>query len=248
MKNIKKLLNVFLAHNRHFFNESNYLLLVSHMRSRSSLLSHIIGSHQNICGYCEIHGKYTNRINFLKSKIKILSECGKPYHSDQILFDKVLHNHLKISPMAVEKRRSRIIFMVREPISTIKSIAYMYNKSPSSSDINNAAKYYTNRLEEIRKIYLQLPKELCYFVNSENLITNPEKELYNLSNWLKLNTPLSKDYDLFNNSGKPGFGDSSENILTGKIVQTIDKELPISEDIKHAVQRSYQQYNDLISQ
>jgi hypothetical protein len=138
--------------------------------------------------------------------------------------------------------------MVREPISTIKSIAYMYSKSPSSSDINNAAEYYINRLEEIREIYLKLPKELCYCVNSENLITNPEKELYNLSNWLKLTTPLSKDYDLFNNSGKPGFGDSSENILTGKIIQTIDKKLPINEDIKHSIQKSYQQYTDLISQ
>jgi hypothetical protein len=40
------------------FSRTQYLFVISHMRSRSSLLSHILGSHPQVIGYSELHQSY----------------------------------------------------------------------------------------------------------------------------------------------------------------------------------------------
>jgi hypothetical protein len=42
------------------------LFVLGHMRSYSSLLCHILGSHPQIDGYCETHIKYRTRFDLLR--------------------------------------------------------------------------------------------------------------------------------------------------------------------------------------
>ena len=45
--------------------QTNYLFLLSHMRSYSSLMSHLLGSSPQIDGYGEMHLRYRTRLSLL---------------------------------------------------------------------------------------------------------------------------------------------------------------------------------------
>ena len=50
-----------------------YLFVLSHMRSFSSLLCHILGSHPEIAGYAEAHQAYAGRADLLQLTRKVES-------------------------------------------------------------------------------------------------------------------------------------------------------------------------------
>jgi hypothetical protein len=79
-----------------FLKSKNTILLLSHMRSYSSLFGHIVGSSDEIDGYYEMHNHYFTRRSVLKSKLQFtMSEL--PSHKHRYFFDKILHNHLHVS-------------------------------------------------------------------------------------------------------------------------------------------------------
>ncbi len=243
VNSLNKLVNALCSTNLQILKKSKHIFLISHMRSRSSLLSHIIGSHNQIMGHSELHLSYTTNIDFLKCKTIILANQNQAYHNEQIYFDKILHNHLKLSLEQFNKRQCKLIFMVREPISSVKSIAMMLSKNPSLGQIEKSANYYVNRLKKIQKIYAEFPKESCYYLSSENLVNNPEEELSNLSDWLELSTYLSNEYTIFDNTGNRRSGDFSDNIKQGKVLKTTTPhKLDLPSNIKSTIETSYQEF------
>ncbi|MCQ8847219.1 sulfotransferase family protein [Alteromonas stellipolaris] len=196
------------------------IYMLSHMRSRSSLLSHILGSNPEISGYSELSIKYRDRFSCLDQKIK-LHQDGLVVDSSVKLFDKILHNSFDFkSTSPLNSNGVDVLIMLRPPESTIKSIVTMGEKNGNTkyADVNWASKYYVSRVEKLCTIANEL--ERFFFVKSDDIVENSEVTLSKLSNFLRLQNPLTVEYGSFNLTGKKKSGDTSENIKAGKIVKT----------------------------
>jgi Sulfotransferase family len=192
------------------------------MRSRSSVLSHILGSSPEVCGYSELLISYLGYENLIKMKIDLTNDL-KCNLKDKYLLDKILHNHLSVSRAVLAIAKPKIIFLLREPEATIKSMVSMgiftkkekWDKNPYES----ALEYYCSRLEYLEKYARDLDCEY-FFIQSDDLLKNTEAVLLNLSKWLNLRENLVPEYSIFSKTGMFGNGDPSENIKLGILKET----------------------------
>jgi len=193
------------------------------MRSRSSLLSHLLGSHPQIAGYSELHCSYKNvkALANMKAKInlKLKNETQAKYY-----LDKILHNY-PFSADILNNSNIKIIFLLREPQATIQSIIQLGHITGATRWLNKPFKaldYYCARLLKLEEFFHQLQvlnKNNYFFIESDDLVKNPNNLLSNLQSWLNLDSPINEQYSIFSDTGKAGYGDPSENIKTGKIIK-----------------------------
>lgn len=199
---------------------TKYLFLFSHMRSRSSVLSHILGSSPDITGYTELQIPYLNRVHLLKMKL-LLYKDFKVDLQGQYLLDKILHNKIPFSSEILKIANPKIIFLLRKPEDTIKSIVHM-NLATGIQDystVEEALDYYCSRLLHLERLSKKMSGRF-FFIESDELIDNADEVLSRLSNWLQLENKLSKYYSIFKKTGTPGFGDPLDNIKSGVLRKT----------------------------
>lgn len=203
-----------------------YIFVVSHMRSNSTLLAHILGSNDEISGHVEMHQSYTSKLDLLKLNYKIfrseeVSHC-------RYRLDKVLHESWSISDTILSSSdKVRIIFLLREPEQTIKSIVSMWERRKSNSEarsnlIERAFKHYSYRAESLSSYSIKANCD-SIFLPSEQLLSEPDLVLPSLSKWLGLEHKLSQSYNIFSNTGAPGCGDPSPAIKSGSIIKSIER-------------------------
>src|SRR5688572_25028043 len=72
-----------------YLHAAGYLFVIGHMRSYSSLLAHILGSHPRIVGYAEMHQKYRTVLDLLELSRKVERTCDKGCAGRYVL-DKIL--------------------------------------------------------------------------------------------------------------------------------------------------------------
>lgn len=216
------------------------------MRSRSSVLSHILGSNPEICGYSELHLFYKNMIMLKKMKEELSSE--HILSKKQYLFDKILHN-FDFSDEIFTATNSKFIFLLRKPESSFKSIINMGYLTGVDwyKDPKQVVNYYISRLEGLEKLS-EKAKDNYFFLESDDLIENTETTLHNLSNWLMLKQPLNTEYTIFKNTGKPKFGDPSDKIKSGKIIKTEEhKDIVLPQEILQQGQIYYEKCKKILS-
>jgi len=202
-----------------FHGKKKYIFIVSHMRSRSSLLSHILGSHQDISGYAEMAQHYHSTKDFMNLRYKVWSSNNQILKGHFVL-DKILHNKYKISESFLASTSVHICYLLRRPEDTLKSIIQLANTNQDVrkwQGLDQAAAYYENRICQMTQ-YTQKVTNKSFFVESNDLIDNTEPLLCAISNWLSLSQPLSSSYSLFKRTGEAGYGDPSKVISTGQVV------------------------------
>lgn len=196
------------------FRRYQNLFLISHMRARTSLLSHIMGSHAEIAGYYEQHIAHWKRASDLRLRASLLEErLITP--DTRYLLDKVLHVHLDPPPEAPAVR----VILLRQPETTVQSIIRMgLERDTKWQDEQEAMTYYCNRLQQIlqKAQHCSQPQVL---ITSEDIVDKPDAVLQGLSRFLKLKTPLSTQYDSFEKTGQAVSGDPSEAIQAGRILR-----------------------------
>ena len=99
------------------------LFVLSHMRSYSSLLSHVLGSHPDIDGYCETRLRYRFPLDVMRLHWKVTRLTGEPLRGRFVL-DKILHNYA-VSRAILENPRTRAVVLLREPREVGQSIIHM---------------------------------------------------------------------------------------------------------------------------
>lgn len=193
------------------------LFLLSHMRSNSTLFSHILGSNSRIAGYRELHLKYRSNKDLLKLKYRLRQDAS--HAIPKYLHDKILHEKLTIADKFLRSENFRFIVTIREPERTIKSIVAMAskNKNLSFDTAEKASKYYMNRLDGLVRMSNVIPKKNAMFLSSEMVVSDTNATLETLSAWLQLEEPLSPKYNIFEHTGKRFGGDPSENISHGEV-------------------------------
>lgn len=219
---------------------SRYLFVLSHMRSRSTVLCHVLGSHPEIVGYSELHRRYTSRLDLLRMRADLYSEAKRNL-SNKYLLDKILHNEIPIADELLDQLRPRIIISLREPEPTLKSIIQMGHRTGVSwyQDPQQAADYYCKRLEGLTE-YARKMAETFFYLDADELVKDTEGVLCSLSKWLGLQSVLLSQYERFSNTGKRHHGDSSSNIRSGIIRQTAEhKSIQLPPAVLQTASESY---------
>jgi hypothetical protein len=215
----------------------SFILVVSHMRSFSSLLCHILGSHPEISGYGETQQPYSGRIDLHRLARTVRGQIGD-VPLGRFVLDKILHNHLELAPGVLARPEVRCLFLLREPRDTMSSIVNMVRslgRDGPFAEPTQVAEYYVGRVAQIEH-YSGLPGLDAAFVDAARLIADTDAVLASLTRWLGLASPLVPEYRTFPLTGRPGHGDTSPNIRAGKVIKDADvrrrdqPDIPIPED------------------
>ncbi|HVY79684.1 MAG TPA: hypothetical protein VG994_01775 [Steroidobacteraceae bacterium] len=196
------------------------------MRSYSSLLAHVLGSHPDVDGYCETHLRYHFRLDLLRLQWRVRKLTGEPLRGRYVL-DKILHNYA-ISRGILEGSRTRAVLLLREPVDVVQSILHMgkhLDPLERNTDLEHVTGYYLARLEGLGGLARQLGRRAA-FLESEALLERTDEVLEFLRHHLELNGPLQRQYRSFAKTGKPGFGDPSPAIRSGEIGGSRPKPAP----------------------
>lgn len=215
-----------------------FLFVVSHMRSFSSLLCHILGSHAEISGYSEAHLSYFGRLDLQRLARKVQQVTGNAVLGRYVL-DKILHNHREIAPGILERPDLKVLFLLRNPEETFQSILNLNRIRGTKGRFGDPAgvlEYYVKRLQQLEGYSARLQSG-ALFIESERLISDTDRVLAELSHWLELGEPLKAGYRTFRFTGAPDHGDPSPAILAGTVVRDDDDRhkhyipVPISDDL-----------------
>ncbi|MEM9976169.1 MAG: sulfotransferase family protein [Cyanobacteria bacterium P01_D01_bin.2] len=203
-----------------------FLLLLSHMRSGSSLLTHLLTTNPEVIGYGETHTNYTDANDFktLLKKVywqaqdfRTLGDMQNLRMNHQYVMDKVLHNKKFLDHDFLQSEQVYAIFLLREPARSLASIADLKPHWNQQDTIE----YYSQRLAMLVE-YAQLinNRQRMLVVSYEQLLENTPQVLMTLQNFLQTQAPFTEEYRVLKTTGMEGVGDSKGNIKAGKIVRS----------------------------
>jgi hypothetical protein len=197
-----------------------YLFIMSHMRSYSSLLCHILNSNPEVAGYVEMHESYSTNLDLLKLTMRVRELTGQQLRSRQYVLDKLLFNY-DISEPLLARDDIVMLFTIREPEKAIRSIISMGRKRKKPDWKSKPARvvdYYVGRLERLTEVAAARPRHTLFF-EADQLIDDTTTVLRAFDRFLGLREPLRPVYQTFAYSGTPKFGDPSRFITEGRIVR-----------------------------
>lgn len=240
----KKLKNVYqfaslIIKKPFLLSRKEYVFILSHMRSRSTLLSHILGSHNEISGYSESHRSYFTKRDLTRLNYYVYSMNGHKI-SGRYVLDKLLIDQ-SIAEKILENKNLSLIFMLRQPNETFSSILKMgkilKNNSEFEADICSnyldldwIENYYINRLNTIKN-YASIFCGNMMYIDSDSIVNKTDETLDLLTHFLKLDSSLSSNYQVFEKTGQPRFGDMSEFISSGNIIKNSDQKFSLDYEI-----------------
>jgi len=209
-----------------------YILLICHMRSQSTLLAHILGSHPEIDGYSELHTSYESLID-LRAMTRRIEEAAGRHRRGRYALDKLSHNSCRVDAAILRRDDVNVVFMIRNPADAIPSIVRMsrgLDRPLAAATPEGAVRHYVRRLEHIGQ-YSAFLGARAAFVESERLIADTGAVLARLTRYLELATPLEPTYERFPFSGQPRHGDFSPNILAGRVLRDEERDRGSAEPV-----------------
>lgn len=202
-----------------------YLFVLAHPRSGSTVLSHVLQSHTDIAGFGEHHETYRSATDLTSLAARNAFHIRAPLSTHRYTLDKVVWNQHEIHPTLLARPDLRFVFLVREPVATLKSYRRMF-KAMTTDEHRLSA--YCTRLEGLTDIAKQIgdPDRMA-FITYDDLIDDTEAVLARVTTLLDLDTPLAQEYEVNAKSGSQSYGDPSENIKAGTIIKVEhDSEAP----------------------
>lgn len=228
-----------------------YILLLSHPRAYSSLLSHILGSHPDIIGSSETFDPYVKGRDLLRLRYKAYWYNGKK--SDcKYVFDKVLFN-FPISAAILNRHDVKVIFSLRRPAKTIRSMIKTHHDLRSRGgfwdaydDAAKCSELYMGRLKGLEQHCLDLTRRAIYF-DAEDMLDRTAAIFQALKAELDLSRELSEEYRTFDHTGVAG-GDQSPRITQGRISrdESDRSDIVIPEDVLAHAQEAYDRCRSLL--
>ena len=171
-------------------NSSENIFIVGMPRCGSTLLESIISMNNNVYALGEI--------NILEESYLEYKESKKKKRIDELYIEKVnkktqlnittnkwLYNYRYAGIICDEIPNSKIIHCYRNPLDNILSLyrAHFTKGNQYSSSLVNCAKVYLEQ-EKIMSIYKNKFQSKIYNLNYDLLVSNPDKEIKSLINWL----------------------------------------------------------------
>jgi len=217
------------------------LFVFGHMRSYSSLLCHILGSHPEIDGYCETHIKYRSYFDLLRLRRRVVKLTGEPLRGRYVL-DKVLHDY-PLARSILRSRSARAVVLLRKPKATVRSIMNMglrYSDIAWYRDLDAVARYYETRLHSLVHLADQMQGRIL-LLEAEELLSDTVAVLWRLGSFLELREPLQSSYRRFAHTGEAGYGDPSPTLAKGEVTRERESqpEIILPEPIVARLEEAY---------
>ena len=225
-----------------------FLLLLSHMRSGSSLLTHLLTANPEVIGYGETHINYTDANDFRQLLKKVywqaqdfrtLGDMQNLRMHHRYVMDKVLHNKKFLDHGFLQSGQVYAIFLLREPERSLASIADL----KPHWDHQDAIEYYSERLAMLVD-YARLinDPQRTLVVTYEQLLEDTPNALQTLQRFLHTRAPFTEEYKVLKTTGMQGVGDPKGKIKAGKIVRS-QRQL-IQSFAPEIIERAQQAYQD----
>jgi hypothetical protein len=202
-----------------------YVFILAHMRSGSTLLAHILASHPEFVGVGETHTIYKGPEDLPNLVVvtcqrtrKLHLKRGAKYVVDQINHDEYLAEETFSSP-----RIHKCVILIRSPEGALPSMMSMFEWQDKY-----AAKVYTDRLEALIRYGLILG-ERALLVEYDDLVDRTAETLTALTNFFGVSQSFSRHYATHRTTEK--WGDPSGNIWTGHIIKTPSHKIDIGADV-----------------
>lgn len=201
------------------------LFILSHMRSGSSLLTHLLITNPEVIGYGETHIQYRSEADFRKLIYQVywqsqdfrkLGDLENLKMNHRYVLDKVLHNNKFLQKDFLKSENIYVIFLLREPQRTVAS---MLDQKPHWSE-DDAVQYYNGRLSALEE-YAQIinNRKRTLLITHDQIINQSQAVFQGLQNFLATQTGFSEEYKILKTTGKRSIGDFKENIKAGRIVR-----------------------------
>jgi Sulfotransferase family len=206
--------------------QSRFLFILGHMRSGSSLLSHLLCSSDDIVGFGEAHNDYRRRSDLAKLLAAVRRHTGENPLRYRYVLDKIVSAERTVKPAVLSDSRIRYVFLVREPVASIASVVAMrhrYYHEDFEQHIKFATAYYSKRLAQLVELAQTIgDPERCVLLTYRQLLGETPAVFEALEQFLELSVPLREEYKIMPTTGQPVIGDPSPGILKGRI----DRSLP----------------------
>ena len=218
-----------------------FIFILGHMRSGSTLLAHILGSHLELVGAGESHISYQTPVDLPKLVLSTCETLHRPFLRETYIVDQINHDYLTDDVLR-SRRVYRCVILLRDPEATLKS---MLKLSIWSED--EALQIYTNRMAQLSH-YGTLLGRRALLVEYDKLVDHSETTLSKITDFLDLNSPLTSIYATHRMTARvPGYGDPSPNIKVGRIVRTPEHDINISCATLLTAQRAFQNCRSVVS-
>lgn len=201
---------------------TQYLFVLGHMRSGSSLLHHILVSHPDLLGCGERNATYDSGDDLHRLHLAARRHRRAYWKTYRYLVDQV--NHDRFVPRAdfLSRHRIRTIFLVREPAGTLSSMVRVLGKHYGMTR-EQALEYYLGRLARMVDYGRALDDpERGALVTYDALVDRAAPTLVQLQRFLDLQTGFSPSYQVFEFTGKRG--DPGPSIRLGVVTRPVPGE------------------------
>lgn len=202
-----------------------YVFVLAHVRSGSTLLSHILASNPQFAFAGESYLTYTTPHDLQQLIVETCQRLHKiwlsaPYIVDQINHAYISHEILN-SPLV-----DRCVILIRQPEATLKS-AIVTPGAPGMPGMpeKEALDYYVNRLDELVE-YGVLLKDRALLIEYDDLVDRHQEILAALTDFFGTTQPFEATYRKHRLTGH--IGDPSINIKAGHIIRTQPHKIDIS--------------------
>jgi hypothetical protein len=228
----------------------NYLFVLGHMRSGSTLMAHLLNTNPEIIGYGETFRSYERAEDLDDLTAHVTRFFRRWRLNERYVLDKVLHNHLMQKPTILESPQVFSLFLIRDPEETLQSLRALNNSVAGQYDATTdeaALTYYVERLSHLEILAEGITeKNHTFFLTHNQLLNQTESTFSALERWLNLDIPLREDYQKHTATGLWG-GDGGPKIRAGTIVREAPtSKLRISDECLIKAERAYERCMDLL--
>jgi Sulfotransferase family len=229
------------------------IFIIGHMRCGSTAMSNILCSRPEISGYGEAHIRY-DAASALGALVLNQARRDRWKPKAEHLFDKILHSRYD-SNVPRDFATSYAIFMVREPVATIRSIRTLFAMIASGEYATDreAANYYEERIGALVELWRRFPPNRRIGMTYDEMTSAPDMTLARISSILSLTPPLQNRYEPPTKRMDHGAGDplwshkfnSSVPTLKSDARRATQTDLDLPNERINSLQARFQSIRDL---
>jgi hypothetical protein len=213
------------------------VFIMGHMRSGSTLLTHILISNAELIGCGERNVPYRLEDDLDKLEIAARRSQRSLFRGVSYVVDQINHDEFTPDTDLFKSERIRCIFLIREPEEAIQSLLRLTQPSSDPWSVERAIDYYVARLNSLSVFRERVGGRAIALTYSE-LVDHATETLKRLSSFLSMTSPLEPEYLIQTFTGRRG--DTSERISSGRIARgTFEGTFPISECQRERINEAY---------
>jgi hypothetical protein len=203
--------------------EYRYIFILAHMRSGSSVLSHILTSHEDFVGAGETHTGYRTPADLPKLIPRTCQLLRKLQLNGTYLVDKITMDQYLSDEVLNSRLIHKCIILIRAPEGSLKSLIKRFQFHEKT-----ALGVYVSRLQTLARYGTAL-RERALLVEYDHLLDRTEETLAGMTKFFGIDPPFKSNYNTHRATGK--MGDHSSNIFAGRVFRTRSHEQVISPEV-----------------